>query len=297
MASAGMNADRIGLALKGRRHGKGWLVSCPCPNHGNHRGDLNPSLSVTDGDDDRLLLKCFAGCEFEDVMDQLRRRGLTGAADGAPQGRKLKGFSGGKIAEPTNAVAIKPDPEALRIWNATEYPHGTAVEQYLQRRGIPLIPARVRAGHDGKMVVGVEAPHSGVIAIQTTPVDADGNRTGNRWTKGELGTGAVRLGAAQEIMGIAEGTETALSAMTLTGMSVWASLGAGRLHKVELPPFVRKVHIFADNDEPGRVAAEKAAKIHQALGRRVWIQWPPDGLKDFNDFLIQHADRWAEIDI
>jgi hypothetical protein len=85
--------------------------------------------------------------------------------------------------------------------------------------------------------------------------------------------------------------------MTLTGMSVWASLGASRLQNVELPPLVRRVHIFADNDDPGRIAADKAAKVHQALGRRVWIHWPPDGLNDFNDFLIQRADDWSEIEI
>jgi len=70
-----MDADRIGIALRGRRNGKSWLVSCPCPNHGKGHGDRNPSLSVSDGDD-RLLLRCFAGCEFEDIIDALRGRGL-----------------------------------------------------------------------------------------------------------------------------------------------------------------------------------------------------------------------------
>ena len=40
-----MNAQRIGIALKGRRNGNGWLVSCPCLNHGKGRGDRSPSLS------------------------------------------------------------------------------------------------------------------------------------------------------------------------------------------------------------------------------------------------------------
>ena len=41
-------------------------------------------------------------------------------------------------------------------------------------------------------------------------------------------------------MGIAEGVETALAAMQMTGMTVWASLGAARLDKIWLPPIVRK---------------------------------------------------------
>jgi hypothetical protein len=112
-------------------------------------------------------------------------------------------------------------------------------------------------------------------------------------TKGPLGTGAVRLGAAQEIMGIAEGTETALSAMTLTGMPVWASLGAKRLHTVELPPFVREVHVFADNDQPGREAADRACEAHCKLGRVVEIRRPPPEFADYNDFILADADAWA----
>jgi hypothetical protein len=100
-------------------------------------------------------------------------------------------------------------------------------------------------------------------------------------TKGPLGNGAVRLGAAQEIMGIAEGTETALSAMMLTGMSVWASLGGKRLHNVELPAFVREVHIFADNDQPGREAAYRASDVHLKLGRTVEMRRPPSEFKDY----------------
>jgi hypothetical protein len=35
-------------------------------------------------------------------------------------------------------------------------------------------------------------------------------------------------------------------------MSVWASLGGARLHRVELQLFVREVHTFADNNASGR---------------------------------------------
>jgi hypothetical protein len=79
-----MNADHIGATLKGRRNGNGWLVRCPCPNHGKGRGDRFPSLSVSDGDDGRLLLRCFAGCEFVDILDELKHRGLVEGNSGDP---------------------------------------------------------------------------------------------------------------------------------------------------------------------------------------------------------------------
>jgi putative DNA primase/helicase len=278
-----MNAQQIGIALKGRRNGNGWLVRCPCPNHGSGRGDRNPSLSVSDGDEGRLLLRCFAGCGFEDVLGELRGRGL---------------IDGDRLQREQRCTALvtpkEPDPVALEIWQGSEPMTGTIAQNYLERRGIPLLPPRLRY-YRGAMIAGVEQSYRGITAIQKTPLTPDGDRRdGDRWTKGELGNGAVRLGAAQAIMGIAEGTETALSAMTLTGMTVWASLGAARFHKVELPPIVREVHIFADNDAPGREAAERARDVHRELGRVVAVRRPPPEFKDYNDFIVSDADAWAK---
>jgi len=266
-----MNAERIGVALKGRRNGKGWFVSCPCPNHGKGHGDRKPSLSVSDGDGNRLLMRCFAGCEFDEIMSELRGRGLLN--DNRVERR----------AAPRIVQKIEPDKIALELWQMAEPICGTVAEEYLQRRGILLTPPSL--GHyRGSMIAAVQQPYHGVTAIQKTPIKADFSR-GDRMTKGPLCNGAVRLGAAQEIMGLAEGVETALSAMMLTGMSVWASLGGKRLHNVELPPFVREVHIFADNDQPGREAAYRASDVHRELGRRVKIRRPPPQFKDFNDFI------------
>ena len=38
-----------------------WQALCPA--HEDH----SPSLSITLGDDGRVLLKCFAGCSFEEI--------------------------------------------------------------------------------------------------------------------------------------------------------------------------------------------------------------------------------------
>jgi len=45
-----------------------WEACCPA------HGDRNPSLSITRGDDGRVLLKCWAGCTALEVMESL---GLT----------------------------------------------------------------------------------------------------------------------------------------------------------------------------------------------------------------------------
>jgi putative DNA primase/helicase len=51
-----------------RASGNRWKARCPA--HDDH----NPSLSASVGEDGRVLLKCFAGCSTEAVVDAL---GLT----------------------------------------------------------------------------------------------------------------------------------------------------------------------------------------------------------------------------
>ena len=48
-----------------KRSGKGWVARCPA------HEDRTASLSLNQGDDGRALLKCFAGCEPESVVNAL----------------------------------------------------------------------------------------------------------------------------------------------------------------------------------------------------------------------------------
>ncbi len=95
----------------------------------------------------------------------------------------------------------------------------------------------------------------------------------------------VRLGPAGPVLGIAEGIETGLSAMQLFDMPVWCCLSAVRLDRLWLPPEAREIHLFADNGAPGHEAAERAARVYQAQGRRVVVRFPPEKFGDFNDLL------------
>jgi putative DNA primase/helicase len=277
-----MSADQIGIALRGRRNGNGWLVCCPCPNHGQGRGDRSPSLSVANGDDGRLLLRCFAGCEFLDVLDELEHRGLVDDERYEPREQLVR------------ETPHEPNADAVTIWRAALPLPYTIAAEYLKRRGIALQPPSLRCRLDRlAMIAAVQAPDGKIIAIQQTRLTREGAKASDqpRMTLGSLGAGAVRLGPAGKVLGIAEGVETALSAMQLTDVTVWASLGSARLHRVELPAEVKEVHIFVDNDEPGRLAARRAADVHTSVGRKVYLRSPPDHCGDYNDFLNFHADR------
>jgi putative DNA primase/helicase len=68
-----VTAREVFRVLGGEKRGDGFLCRCPCGLHKN--GDRNPSLSVKDGRD-RLLLHCFAGGDYRDIVAALRHRGV-----------------------------------------------------------------------------------------------------------------------------------------------------------------------------------------------------------------------------
>jgi hypothetical protein len=58
--------DRVlGLLENVRASGNGWTALCPA------HGDRNNSLGVAEGDDGRVLVKCFAGCNTQDIVEML----------------------------------------------------------------------------------------------------------------------------------------------------------------------------------------------------------------------------------
>jgi putative DNA primase/helicase len=277
-------AKRVAHALKGHPSGKGWVAKCPC------HDDRTASLSITEGEDGRLLMNCFAGsrCEFTDIIDALRDRGIIGA-DKLERGRRALAYVAPEPAE------HKPDARAAWLWNNSVPLAGTPAQNYLERRGILILPPSLRYhASSSAMLAGIQRPDGKLVSVQSTFITARGEKAPvetPRMTRGELRDGAVRLAAAAEVMGLAEGTETGLSAMVMSAVPVWVSLGSKRMDNVVLPELVREVHIFGDNDQPGRDAADRAADAHQRVGRRVAMRFPPFGTKDFNDLLLRHADR------
>jgi putative DNA primase/helicase len=288
-----VSAESIARTLGGVRNGAGWLCRCPCPSHGQGRGDRRPSLSVKDGDR-VLLVRCFAGCTASEVLTELRRLGLLEEA-----GRVIpENF---RSYQPRPAVPDHaPDPEALALWHKAAAVAGTLGEAYLAARGLRAAPPTLRFlecvnynAHLARpvMVAAVQAPDRRVIAVQLTFLDPRGNRKAQvampRKTIGALGWGTVRLARATDELGLAEGTESALAAMQLTNVPCWASLGAQRMHRVAVPDKIRCLHIFADNDDAGRSAAERTAHAHQ--GREVTIRFPPPEANDYADLLRERT--------
>ncbi len=48
-----------------KANGRGWMAICPA------HDDRAPSLSISEGDDGRTLLKCHAGCSTANIVKAL----------------------------------------------------------------------------------------------------------------------------------------------------------------------------------------------------------------------------------
>jgi putative DNA primase/helicase len=108
-----------------------------------------------------------------------------------------------------------------------------------------------------------------------------------RLSLGPVKGGAVRFAPVSPLLMIAEGVETALSAMQACDLPAWATLSNVGIQNLVLPAAVREVIILADHDNNG--VGQRSARIAGPRlvreGRKVRIALPPDPGTDFNDIL------------
>lgn len=146
------------------------------------------------------------------------------------------------------------------------------------------------------------------VSADSAPKDARATLQTRKKTLGRLGDGAVRLGPASQILGIAEGPETSASAAQLFRMNVWATCGLSRLGypahwstpkdeseprwveerapSVWIPKTVRQLMVFGDRGTIGETVAKFAAAWWSRQGLPAMAVFPDAGFGDFADMLI-----------
>jgi putative DNA primase/helicase len=131
------------------------------------------------------------------------------------------------------------------------------------------------------MIALVTGPDGAPVILHRTYLTVDGRKAPleapKRLTPGSIVKGAaVRLAAAGDVLGIAEGIETALSASALFGVPCWAATNAAMLAGWQPPAAVKRIIIFADNDlsYAGQAAAYALAR-RIGPGPVVEVQIPP----------------------
>jgi hypothetical protein len=101
---------------------------------------------------------------------------------------------------------------------------------------------------------------------------------------------AIRLTPPAEVMGIAEGLETALAAARIFHILTWSALCADMLEQFEPPAAVKKLLILGDNDADGKGQRAAFALASRLAGRvQVTVQIPEKSDTDWNDVLGRMA--------
>lgn len=288
-------AEIIAKALGGRKMGGRWAARCPA------HDDRTPSLSICDADDNKVLVRCHAGCDQERVIAALRSRGLWAGKSRRPIMRSARRTP---VERKTDQEVAKRTELALAIWQSSKPAQGTLVETYLASRGISLsLPEALRfhaglkhpSGDTWPVMAALvtRGPHASPLAVHRTYGASKAPVEPQKMMLGPCRGGAVRLADPAEVLMVGEGIETSLAAMMATGHPSWAALSTSGLRTLDLPEDVRNVIILADGDDAGESAARDCAWRWKREGRRVRIAHPPQGM-DFNDLLVGHTPRIAE---
>ena len=286
-----------GLQLENRARkiveqlGGAWSRSrgmCCCPAH----DDRTPSLSITLGKR-AILVHCFAGCTNEAVIEAMAGLGIR-IAD------LFDGTSGPIVAEPREEVANR---NALRLWREASTIAGSPAEKYLVSRGITISSPELRfhprmpLGPKGAVrflpaMVAAVRNDAGILALHRSFLDLDKTSLASfdqpRRALGSPGSGAVRFAYPNGgRLGLAEGNETALSAMQMFNVPCWATLGNERFGLATIPESVRQLYLFVDNDAGGHLAEERAREAYACEGRLIVTRRPELTGDDWNDVLMR----------
>jgi hypothetical protein len=290
-------AHDLAQALGGKRAQRladgGYLVPCPVPTHGKGRGDRTPSLSISDGQK-RLLVRCFAGCNSRDVLDELLRRGLLDDRTRPPA----------VANKPTEQRASdSPDKyqqcqheKASWLWSQRRPITGTIAETYLRKRNItgPLpttlgfLPAK--GDYAPAMIAAFvipDEPEPGVVgvprdvrSVHVTRLLPDGSdREHGERAKIIIGSPLGRpivLAPPNDLLALAitEGIEDALTVHAALGMGAWAAASAGFMPALaeKVPDYIDAVTVFAHADTAGQNGAIELAKRLHGRGIEVFIE-------------------------
>lgn len=181
-----------------------------------------------------------------------------------------------------------------------------SVDRWLNGRGVGMqdypscLRTSMRVRHSGPpvtwhpaMLAMVTDPAGKASTIHKTYITTDGRKAAvdrvRMFCPGSRPHGgAVRLTPPAATLGIAEGIETAIAAMVLSGIPTWSALDAGGIERFEPPADTQHLVIFGDNDEHGagqKAAYALAARLAGVI--KIDVRLAPKIGTDWNDVLLE----------
>lgn len=227
-----------------RKTGGGWQARCPCRND-----DDNPSLSIAQGKDGRVLVNCHrgAGCDAGQICEAM--------------GIKL-----------TDLYPAKQEQRKLEL---------VATYDYRDENGSLLFQKQRFVDQWGKKTFKQRRPNPNPNASQRWVYTLDGvDKILYRLPQ------VLAAKREQEVVWLVEGEKDADTLVKLGFCATTPPNGAGKwldIHTKALEGAT--VFVVSDNDTVGRQHAEEVSLLLSKAGCRVSTFVPPNGFKDVTDLI------------
>jgi putative DNA primase/helicase len=232
-----------------------------------------------------------SGCGAGDGFSLLRKINGWNFAEAA---KRVESVIGKCLAAPVVSSDTSNNERRLKNIHSSlkRISHGDIAGKYLLSRGVSILPEQDVYFHPGiayfdkntagkSIKVGVFPAMVSIFrnisgetcSFHVTYLNPDGSKLADYEPKKilpkirDMTGGAIRLGGICERIGIAEGIETAMSAMQFYGHPVWAAANANFLQNVQIPEPVKSVVIYTDEDKS--FTGQKAA---YTLANRLKVQ-------------------------
>ena len=259
----------------------GWIDRCPA------HDDKNPSLSIKETSDGVLLLKCFAGCSFEEIIEAAGLKGDTLNGSQHAQNAYTRADAANDLSKRISM--------AKNIWQATVPLAGSLAQSYLNSRDIDCWSDDIRfhpslyysqiKSETPAMVCAIRRDRQ-FVGVHRTFLSQTGEKL-NKMMLGDCKGGAVNLGGSGELLIISEGVENGLAVRQMSSLgqgTFLAAMSATNLGSFKLPPQPATLIIAADDDQTGMLEALKLGERAAGLGWKASTLLPPVP-GDWNDYL------------
>jgi len=230
----------------------GWTARCPW------HDDTRPSLSISTGEDGRVLLKCHSGCTTKEIVDAL-----------GVEERDLFDDSARRTPTTTKASAKKASTPKVEKKAGKAYATADAAQKAYERilrRKAARVWEYVVEGEVVGLTLRWDNPDGTKDTIRPVSRHADGWRMEHMPTPRPLFGFSESLAPGGRRVYVAEG-EKCVDALAGLGLLATTSAGGSSSAKQSdwAPLAGRDVVILPDADEPGRKYAAAVAEILLAL--------------------------------
>lgn len=266
--------SRVLAKLEGvKRSDGGWVARCPA------HGDKHQSLGI-DVEDGRVLLRCHAGCETDQIVSSMGLR-MSDLFPSKPERseRRERGSEGPKsltLAELCAHKKLPPEFVASLGWHETVQRHGTRVEIPYPKRDGTVHRTRYR------------------FALQAKEGSAWGPGSGQCIYEPDGGALARAEGYVVMVEGETDTATLLYSGVPALGVPGAASSGALELEHVE---GLRMVFVVQETDQAGPKFVAGVTERLQELGVTLPVHAlkMPNGAKDPSALYQRDPAKFAEL--